>query len=211
MHPTYSSVFFIHWSTYETHFIRCEAFQFFFYFFIPWECLGQPRNFSVNPHTQLSFAYVFILIFKTFFFCFFFFFFFFNGTSTFLSCRRTAEVLLTYNLGDKGGHAFPKDICPKVNIIVQLEFKLNYYDDVTVQHISNYVMETTPQRFGPDIFFYYSLYRFHSKGESEILLAFFHFLHNHFKLYTLIEGKHPIIIKFYRYFYSYFLSELLKR
>ena len=29
---------------------------------------------------------------------------------------------------DKGVHTFPKDISPKVHVIVRLEFKLAYYD-----------------------------------------------------------------------------------
>ena len=29
---------------------------------------------------------------------------------------------------DKEIHTFPKEICPKVHVIVQLEFELAYYD-----------------------------------------------------------------------------------
>ena len=42
---------------------------------------------------------------------------------------------------DKGVHAFPKGINPKVNVIAQLEFELAYYD-VAVQYVSHYAMET---------------------------------------------------------------------
>ena len=35
---------------------------------------------------------------------------------------------LWYDSKDKGIHAFPKCICPKVNVIVRLEFELDYYD-----------------------------------------------------------------------------------
>ena len=37
---------------------------------------------------------------------------------------------------DKGVHAFPKSISPKVNVIVWLEFELTHYD-VVVQHFSH--------------------------------------------------------------------------
>ena len=40
---------------------------------------------------------------------------------------------------DGGVHTFPKGISPKVNVIVQLEFELAYYD-VAVQHVSHYAM-----------------------------------------------------------------------
>ena len=43
--------------------------------------------------------------------------------------------------GDKGIHIFPKGICPKVNIIAWLEFKLAYFE-TTVQHFSHYAMGT---------------------------------------------------------------------
>ncbi len=37
-------------------------------------------------------------------------------------------VLLTHNWEDKGLHTFPKGICPKVIVIVRLEYELAYYD-----------------------------------------------------------------------------------
>ena len=46
---------------------------------------------------------------------------------------------ITYNWGDKVVHDFPENICPKRNIIEQLEFELAYYD----------VTATTPQRLPP--------------------------------------------------------------
>ena len=46
---------------------------------------------------------------------------------------------LTGNWRDKGVHAFPKSINPKVNIIVWLEFELSYFE-VTVQHINPHTM-----------------------------------------------------------------------
>ena len=43
---------------------------------------------------------------------------------------------------DKGVHAFPKRISPKVNKIERLEFELAYYES-TVQHFRPYTMETS--------------------------------------------------------------------
>ena len=34
---------------------------------------------------------------------------------------------LTHSWEDKGVHTFPKGICPKVNVIVRLEYELAYY------------------------------------------------------------------------------------
>ena len=44
---------------------------------------------------------------------------------------------------NKRVHAFPKSICPKVNLIAQLEFRLTYFVTV-VQHFSNYAAGTPP-------------------------------------------------------------------
>ena len=44
-----------------------------------------------------------------------------------------------------GVHTFPKGICPKVNVIAQLEFELGYYDS-TVQHFSYYTTRTLHTR-----------------------------------------------------------------
>ena len=41
---------------------------------------------------------------------------------------RTLVVLFNPWLGDKGVHAFPKGINPKVNVIGRLEFELAYSD-----------------------------------------------------------------------------------
>ena len=48
---------------------------------------------------------------------------------------------LTHSWEDKGVHTFPKGMSPKGKEIVQLEFELVYYN-VTVQHISHYIMRT---------------------------------------------------------------------
>ena len=53
---------------------------------------------------------------------------------------RTVMVLFKPKLaGNKGAHAFPEDISPKVNVIVwlELEFQLGYYYDDTVQHFNH--------------------------------------------------------------------------
>ena len=46
-------------------------------------------------------------------------------------------------MGNKGVHTFFKGICVKVNVIVQLESELAYYN-VAVQHISHNAMGTLP-------------------------------------------------------------------
>ena len=51
---------------------------------------------------------------------------------------------LTHSWEDKGVHTFPKGICPKVNVIAWLEFKLAYYDSAV--HRSNYYSTRTPPR-----------------------------------------------------------------
>ena len=43
-------------------------------------------------------------------------------------------------LGDKGGHTFPKDISLKMNVIVQVEFELAYFE-VAIQHVDHYTTE----------------------------------------------------------------------
>ena len=45
------------------------------------------------------------------------------------------------NWRDNSVHAFLKSITLKMNVIVQLEFELTYYD-VTIQHISDYATGT---------------------------------------------------------------------
>ena len=40
-------------------------------------------------------------------------------------------------------HTFPKGICPKVNVVVRLEFELMYYDSA-VQHFNHYTPGTIP-------------------------------------------------------------------
>ena len=47
-------------------------------------------------------------------------------------------------------HIFPRDICPKVNVIAQVEFEL-VYCNIAVLHVSHYVTET-PQSSFPENF-----------------------------------------------------------
>ncbi len=49
----------------------------------------------------------------------------------------SAWYYLTYSWEDMGSHTFPKGICPKVNVIVRLEFELAYYDS-TVHRFNHY-------------------------------------------------------------------------
>ena len=48
------------------------------------------------------------------------------------------------DMGGGGGvHTFPNGICPKVNMIARMKFKLAYYDS-TVQHFNHYTTRTLP-------------------------------------------------------------------
>ena len=48
---------------------------------------------------------------------------------------------------DKEVHTFPKDICPRVNLVAWLEFELAYYDSA-VQLFNPYTMRTPPVKYG---------------------------------------------------------------
>ena len=50
---------------------------------------------------------------------------------------------LTHNWEDKGVHAFPKGICPKVSVIARLEFELAYLD-FAVHHFNHCTTRTLP-------------------------------------------------------------------
>ena len=60
----------------------------------------------------------------------------FNGISTIFRLFNAKSILLEEQLGyylshsweNKGVHTFPKGICPKMNVIVRLEYELAYYD-----------------------------------------------------------------------------------
>ena len=48
---------------------------------------------------------------------------------------------LTHSWEDKRVHTFPKGICPKMNVMVQLEFELAYYDPA-VYRFNHYTTRT---------------------------------------------------------------------
>ena len=54
------------------------------------------------------------------------------------------QYYLTHRWEDKGVHTFPKGICPKVNIIAQLENELAYYDSA-VHRFNHYTTRTPPE------------------------------------------------------------------
>ena len=78
--------------------------------------------------------------------------FIFNGISTFCRLFNAKAILreeqqwyyLTHSWEDKGVHTFPKGICPKVNVIVRLEYELAYYHSA-VHRFNHYTMWTPPQ------------------------------------------------------------------
>ena len=76
----------------------------------------------------------------------------FNGISTLCWLFNAKAILLveeqywyylTHSWEDKGVHTFPKGICPKVNIIAQLEFELAYYNSA-VHRFNHYTTRTPP-------------------------------------------------------------------
>ena len=75
----------------------------------------------------------------------------FNGISTLFRLFNAKAILLeeqyylTHSWEDKGVHTFPKDICPKVNIIAGLENELVYYDSA-VHRFNHYTTRTPPWR-----------------------------------------------------------------
>ena len=53
---------------------------------------------------------------------------------------------LTHSWEDEGVHTFPKGICPKVNVIVRLEYELAYYDSA-VHRFNHYTPRTPPEKY----------------------------------------------------------------
>ena len=51
------------------------------------------------------------------------------------------KYYVTQSWLDKGDHTFPKDICPNMNIIADIQFKLSYYD-YQVQRFNHYTTWT---------------------------------------------------------------------
>ena len=63
----------------------------------------------------------------------------FNAKALFL--EKQQWYYLTHSWEDKMVHSFPKGICPKVNVIAQLELELAYYD-TAVQCFNHYTTRT---------------------------------------------------------------------
>ena len=72
----------------------------------------------------------------------------------FLELFKAKSILLwcylTHSWEDKGVHAFPKSICPKVNAIAWLVFKLVYFN-IAVQLFNHYTMRTPPSAIWHEI------------------------------------------------------------
>ena len=75
----------------------------------------------------------------------------FNGLSTFFRLFSAKAILLdeqlwyylTHSWENNGVSTFPKGICPKVNVIAWLEYKLAYYDSA-VHRFNHYTTRTPP-------------------------------------------------------------------
>ena len=73
----------------------------------------------------------------------------FNGLSTFLGYLMPKSILLEEqqwcylndSMKDNEVHAFPKGICPKVNVIARVGFEHAYYDSA-VQRFNHYATRT---------------------------------------------------------------------
>ena len=76
----------------------------------------------------------------------------FNGISTYVgylmpklfSQKNRNGTIKNHSWEDKGVHTFPKGICPKVNVILRLEYELANYDS-TVHHFNHYTTRTPPK------------------------------------------------------------------
>ena len=102
---------------------------------------------------------------------------------------------LTHSWEDKGVHTFPKGICPKVNVIARLEYKLAYYNS-TVHRFNSYTMRTSPEQQ-----WYYLTHSWEDKGvhtfpkgicpkviviaRLEYKLAYYNSTVHHFNSYTM--------------------------
>ena len=62
------------------------------------------------------------------------------------SKKEQYRYYLTHSWKDKGVHAFPQDICPKENVIAQLEYELTYYDFV-VHRFNHYTTRTPTTKY----------------------------------------------------------------
>ena len=68
----------------------------------------------------------------------------FNDISTFVGYLMANLFSKKNSWEDKGVYTFPKSICPKVNVIARLEYKLAYYDSA-VHRFNHYTTRTTLQ------------------------------------------------------------------
>ena len=74
----------------------------------------------------------------------------FNRISTFIGYlmpkpffwKNRSGTIWSIDRRIRGAHTFPKDICPKVNIITWLDFELAYYDSA-IQHFNHYTTRTS--------------------------------------------------------------------
>ena len=68
-----------------------------------------------------------------------------NGISTFVDYSLPKAILIEgqkwYSSSHRWGDIFPHGISLKVNVIAQMEFRLNYVD-VAAQHVSHYATDT---------------------------------------------------------------------
>ena len=89
---------------------------------------------------------------------------------------------LTHSWEDKGVHTFPKGICPKVNVIVRLEYELAYYDSA-VHRFKPLHHEDNPlfaRRFQDQCKFFYNdrcIYHFN-------IVGLFRFYNNNYTLHS---------------------------
>ena len=71
---------------------------------------------------------------------------FFNGISSFVGYLMPKPSFLKNRSGtiweDKGVHTFLKGICPKVNVIAQLEFELSNYNSVVPSLLQLHLQDT---------------------------------------------------------------------
>ena len=83
---------------------------------------------------------------------------YFNGVlqlkSSCILLEEQQWYYLTHSWEDKGVHTFPKGICPKVNVIAQLEYELAYYDSAVHSRersrISKFLIRLMPIKFYQD-------------------------------------------------------------
>ena len=88
-------------------------------------------------------------------------------------------------------YSFPKGICPKVNVIVRLEYELAYYDSA-IHHFNHYTTWTLPHN-------YYNLeYLFLKTNNIQLY---------NIKYFCLIQQTYT---QFYGYNYSYLIQIIIR-